>query len=68
VILFRIVSVGSLTAAAANPIAIALIYRSWVLVVTGLVLTLIVIYKHRENIERLRRGEEPRLSGNSSGG
>ncbi len=68
VILFRIVSVGSITAAAVNPIAVAVIYRSWAVVLTALVLTVVVLYKHRENIERLRQGKEPRLSRSGSGG
>ncbi|ADI02235.1 glycerol-3-phosphate 1-O-acyltransferase PlsY [Syntrophothermus lipocalidus] len=64
----RIVSLGSLAAAVINPIMVAVIYQSWVLVLAGFVLTLIVVYKHRENIERLRRGQEPRLGRGSLGG
>jgi glycerol-3-phosphate acyltransferase PlsY len=61
VAIFRIVSVGSLVAAIVNPVVIAVIYQSWPLIVMGAILSLIVIYRHHSNIDRLRRGIEPRL-------
>ena len=61
VAIFRIVSVGSLVAAIVNPVVIAVIYQSWPLIVMGAILSLIVIYRHHSNINRLRRGIEPRL-------
>lgn len=59
----RYVSLSSMTAAAAFPLAVALIWQepSPIKVGFSIVLCLIVIYTHRENIGRLIRGEENRL-------
>lgn len=61
VLLTRLVSVGSLAAAIANPAIVAVLYGSWPLFVTSAVLSTIVVYKHRSNITRLHQGLEPRL-------
>jgi glycerol-3-phosphate acyltransferase PlsY len=67
VILTRYVSLGSLIAAVAAPVLFAILaaldmipgeYVLFAVVVAGL-----VIWRHRENIERLRAGTERRLSG-----
>ena len=58
VVLTRIVSVGSVMAAAGLPVAMVLFGGSkaeWVLAVVGAVT---VIWQHRQNIRRLIRGEE----------
>jgi acyl phosphate:glycerol-3-phosphate acyltransferase len=60
VALFRISSLGGLTAAVAAPIA-ALALGKLELTVLLLALALLIIWKHRANIGRLRRGEEPRV-------
>lgn len=62
--LSRYVSLGSLCAAVAFPLAVVLIYRELSAVKIGfaVVLCLMVFYTHRENIGRLLRGEENRMS------
>lgn len=62
--LSRYVSLSSLLAAVAFPLAVGLIYReaSPVKVGFAIVLCLMVVYTHRENIGRLIRGEENRLN------
>lgn len=63
-VLSRYVSLSSLLAAAAFPIAVGLIYQeaSPVKVGFAVVLCLLVVFTHRENIGRLIRGEENRLN------
>ncbi|HRD54504.1 MAG TPA: glycerol-3-phosphate 1-O-acyltransferase PlsY [Flavobacteriales bacterium] len=67
----RYVSLSSLFAALAFPLAVALIWQeeSRIKVGFAIVLCAMVFYTHRENIGRLLRGEENRLSlaGKSSG-
>ena len=62
--LSRYVSLGSLSAAVAFPLAVILIYKEFSAVKIGfaVVLCLLVFYTHRENIGRLLRGEENRMS------
>jgi len=56
----RISSVGGLSAAAAAPIAAAVLGRSDLIPVL-LAITTIVFVMHRENLARLRAGTEPRI-------
>ncbi|KQM36452.1 glycerol-3-phosphate acyltransferase [Sphingomonas sp. Leaf10] len=56
----RISSVAGMAAAVAAPLAAALVGR-FDLVLLFLGLALIVLWKHRENIERLIAGAEPRI-------
>lgn len=60
----RYVSLGSLCAALAFPVAVALVYQETSPVKVGfaIVLCLLVFYTHRQNIGRLLRGEEGRMS------
>lgn len=60
--LSRISSVSGIVAAAATPLAAAWFGR-FDLVLLLLALALLVLWKHRENIERLMRGTEPRVGG-----
>lgn len=53
------VSIGSLAAAAALPIAVWLLGAPTEVFALALALALFVIYAHRANIRRLLRGEEP---------
>lgn len=70
---WRYVSLGSISAAAAMPL---LMYFLWAphhappLIITfgSLAATLLVVYQHRANIQRLVRGEEPRFSVNKKKG
>ncbi|MFL9839739.1 glycerol-3-phosphate 1-O-acyltransferase PlsY [Sphingomonas sp. ST-64] len=56
----RISSVAGMTAAISAPVSAALMDRFDVVLLL-VVLALIVLWKHRENVERLLAGNEPRL-------
>lgn len=59
-LIFRISSLGGLAAAGAMPLAaLALGRGDWALVL--LLISGVVVLKHRENIDRLRLGTEPRI-------
>jgi glycerol-3-phosphate acyltransferase PlsY len=63
----RTVAAGSLAGAAALPIALHLIDRPRPQVLgCTVVAALVVIWRHRENLVRLVRGEEPRIGGRST--
>jgi acyl phosphate:glycerol-3-phosphate acyltransferase len=57
----RYVSVGSIVAAAAFPFLVLAVQAPWPTVVFAFLAAIMVIWRHRSNIERLRRGEERRL-------
>ncbi len=58
---FRISSVAGMTAAVSAPIAAAILgERTFVPMLLGF--ALLVLWKHRENILRLRKGTEPRIA------
>ena len=57
----RRVSVGSLAAAVALPICVAMTTRSGALTIGALVVALGILFRHKENIERILAGSEPRL-------
>ena len=59
----RMVSMGSLLAAAAMPILIWLLGYPLPSVILGICVALLIIYRHRENIKRLLTGGENRLWG-----
>ncbi len=59
---WRYISLASIGAATAMPVAILLTTRSPVLGGATLVIAAIVIWRHRSNIERLRAGTESRFS------
>jgi acyl phosphate:glycerol-3-phosphate acyltransferase len=59
-LLSRISSLGGLVAAAAAPVAAAG-FGQWRLVILLVACSLIVFWKHRENIQRLMAGTEPRI-------
>jgi glycerol-3-phosphate acyltransferase PlsY len=59
-------SVGGMTAAIVTPVTAAIINRSD-LTLVFLLLTLVVLWKHRANVERLLDGTEPRF-GSGGGG
>jgi len=58
---WRYISLGSISAAAAMPILVALLDRRPQLVVMTVVVAALVIWKHKENIGRLRAGTESRF-------
>ncbi|MBC7254041.1 MAG: glycerol-3-phosphate 1-O-acyltransferase PlsY [Actinobacteria bacterium] len=67
VLVSRIMSVGSLSAAVAFPAATVLLLRGdlstyWPHLAVSCLTSLFAFYRHRENIRRLLSGEEPRIS------
>ena len=60
--IFRISSLSALVAALAAPIAAYVFGRPDVAVMAG-VLTVLIYWLHRANIQRLLKGEEPRIGG-----
>lgn len=60
--LLRYSSVGGMAAAVAAPVAAAM-WGEFQLAVLLIAMTLIVLWKHRANMERLLAGEEPRVGG-----
>jgi glycerol-3-phosphate acyltransferase PlsY len=60
----RISSVAGMTASISAPITAAILHSSFVPMLLGF--AVLVLWKHRENIFRLRRGTEPRIMGHGS--
>jgi acyl phosphate:glycerol-3-phosphate acyltransferase len=61
VLVSRIVSLGSITAALATPVVLWALGYAPVFVAMGVFLGAMVIFRHRGNIKRLRAGTEPRF-------
>ena len=61
-LLFRYVSVASLVTAAALPLFCLLTGEPWPTVLFAAAALLAVVFLHRQNIERLVHGKEPRIS------
>lgn len=59
-LIWRYVSVGSLAAAVTIPLAQIVSHRTPAEVMLGMALALLIIVRHRSNIERLLRGQEHR--------
>jgi glycerol-3-phosphate acyltransferase PlsY len=57
----RIVSLASLAAAATAPFAMALAGAGRMSVIVGIVVAVVIALRHRDNLERLRHGTEPRF-------
>jgi glycerol-3-phosphate acyltransferase PlsY len=62
----RISSVGGISAAVATPVAAACFFRPD-LAILFLAFALVVLWKHRANIERLVQGTEPRIGRKGAG-
>ena len=58
--LYRRVSAASIAAGAALPLYAWAVHRDWDLVLAGLFLGVVIVYRHKENLRRLLRGEEDR--------
>lgn len=58
-------SVAGMCAAIAGPVAASIMGR-WDLVPVGIAFALMVLWKHRSNIGRLVRGEEPKVGGSKT--
>lgn len=64
VAVWRYVSVGSVLAAVAYPLFASAFYRLPIeIMLAGVAGAALVVVRHRENLERLVRGSEPRLGG-----
>jgi glycerol-3-phosphate acyltransferase PlsY len=55
---WRYISLGSISAAAAIPVLVALLYPRPPLLIMTVIIAALVIWKHKENIARLRAGTE----------
>lgn len=62
----RIVSLGSIVAAASLPVWMVVFHQPVPYVVFAVVIALYVIVRHRSNIERLLKGQEPRMGAKKS--
>ncbi len=66
VLLTRIMSLGSITAAVAFPVSSVIslwgdMGEYWPYIAIAVLASVFAVYKHRENIKRLLRGEEPKI-------
>ncbi|MBI5234325.1 MAG: glycerol-3-phosphate 1-O-acyltransferase PlsY [Deltaproteobacteria bacterium] len=57
----RYVSAGSILSALIAPIAFSFILKEPAYAIMGMVISALVIYRHKENIQRLRQGKENRF-------
>ena len=62
VVITRYVSLGSVLAAAVFPIRCLVLWKPWPYIVLSFFLAGLVLYRHRENIRRLRSGQEARIT------
>lgn len=62
VVITRYVSLGSMIAVVTVPIFTAVFYTSPTYIVFTIILAVVVVFAHRKNIDRLRKGEEPKFS------
>ncbi|MDD4938769.1 MAG: glycerol-3-phosphate 1-O-acyltransferase PlsY [Candidatus Omnitrophica bacterium] len=60
-ILFRIVSLASIISAVALPFFMLALRQPLALVYSSVLLSIFILVRHKSNLERLFRGEEPRL-------
>lgn len=60
--IYRIVSVSSITASIILPFAIIILCPSKYFFLMSVISSLLIIYKHKDNIIRLKRGEEKRFN------
>ena len=59
--IFRFSSLSALVAVALTPIFLLALKKSLAFVVSALFMAVLVYWRHRPNIQRLARGEEPRI-------
>jgi glycerol-3-phosphate acyltransferase PlsY len=64
---FRISSLAALVAVAVAPIIALLLGRPWPIVALAAVMAVLVYLRHLPNIQRLAKGEEPRIGGSKKG-
>ncbi len=61
-ILTKWVSLGSLSTGITFPVMTWLIYQDWLLLLLGLIIGGLIIWKHRGNLQRILKGEESKFS------
>jgi len=61
VLIFRYVSLGSITGAALFPLLLFLIERMPVITVFSVIISIIIIIRHKDNIKRLLKNEESKI-------
>lgn len=57
----RYISLGSMYAAVTMPLALALVPGSLWFVPVSVVITMLIVYKHKENIKRIKEGKESKF-------
>jgi acyl phosphate:glycerol-3-phosphate acyltransferase len=62
-LLFRISSLAALTAVALAPIYVFLLDRPYPIAVMALFMAVLIYVRHKDNIGRLLKGQEPRIGG-----
>ena len=62
VLITRYVSLGSIIAIVSVPILTAFFYPTPTYIIFTILIALVVVWAHRKNIARLRKGEEPKFS------
>lgn len=58
----RYVSLGSITVACLLPLLSLAMGKPWSYIVIGILMAALVVYHHRENIDRLRNGSEAKIT------
>ncbi len=61
-VLTKWVSLGSIAAGALFPVMTWVIYRDWLIVLLGFLIGGLIVWKHRENLQRILKGEESKFS------
>lgn len=56
------VSLGSLSTGITLPLMTWILYKDWILLVLGLTIGGLIVWKHRENLKRILKGEESKFS------
>jgi glycerol-3-phosphate acyltransferase PlsY len=59
----RIVSVASIVGALTTPVSMAVMGAGWPDIVVGVLLGMVILERHQDNLRRLRAGAEPRFTG-----
>lgn len=57
----RYVSLGSVSAAMLLPVVMIIMNKPWPYLAAGSLMGILVVYRHRSNILRLRKGSEPKI-------
>ena len=60
-VIFRISSLGALTAAAFAPLYALALHAGYPVIALGVFMAVLIYIRHRENIARLLKGEEPKI-------